>query len=181
MRAKNGKDFAFTLTIPKNSTTRLKMGPLIQEQFRRAGIRVALESLEPSTVGDKRAGGRFDAILDAFAMHSSQDGMRAAWATSGIGANGANYSSYSNPRFDALLDSALSADPASARERFSLAYAVINDDAPAIWLYEAKKIIGIHRRIQTTPMRPDAWWFGLADWSIPPSGRIPRDRLPPPR
>ena len=181
MRAKNGRDLAFTLTIPTNSTTRLKMGPLIQEQLRRMGIRVHLENLEGSTVGDKQARGAFDATLDAWAMPSSQDGMRAAWASSGIGKNGGNYGSYSNPRFDALLDSALWAAPANARERFTMAYAVINDDAPAIWLYEARKIIGIHSRIRTTPMRPDAWWFGLADWSIRPSERTLRDRLPPQR
>jgi ABC-type transport system substrate-binding protein len=114
-------------------------------------------------------------------MPSSQDGMRLAWGTSGIGSNGGNYGSYSNPRFDALLDSALWATPGEARAKFTAAYAVINDDAPAVWLYEPLKILGIHGRVQTTPMRPDAWWFGLADWSIRPSERILRDRLPQPR
>jgi len=181
MRAKNGRDLAFTLTIPTISMTRLRMGPLIQEQLRRAGIRVQLEQLEGSTVGDKEARGAFDASLDVWTMPSTLDGMRQAWATSGIGKNGGNYGSYSNPTFDALLDSALAADPASARERFTRAYAVINDDAPAVWLYEPRKIIGLHKRIQTTTTRPDAWWFSLADWSIRPSDRILRDRLPPRR
>jgi peptide/nickel transport system substrate-binding protein len=181
MRARNGRDLAFTLTIPTISMTRLRMGPLIQEQLRRAGIRVQLEQLEGSTVGDKEARGAFDASLDAWTMPSTLDGMRQAWATSGIGKNGGNHGSYSNPTFDALLDSALSADPASARDRFTRAYAVINEDAPAIWLYEARKIIGLHKRIRTTPTRPDAWWFSLADWSIRPSDRILRDRLPPRR
>ena len=178
MRAKNGKDLAFTLTIPRSSASRIRMGPLIQEQLRRMGISVALENLQVATVGEKESRGMFDASLDVWVMPSTLDGIRQAWATSGMGKNGGNYGSYSNPTFDALLDSALAADPASARERFTRAYAVINEDAPAIWLYEAKKIIGIHKRIQTTPTRPDAWWFSLADWSIPPSGRIPRDRLP---
>ena len=181
MRAKNGRDLTFTLTIPTISMTRLKMGPLIQEQLRRMGIGVQLEQLEGSTVGDREVRGRFDASLDAWTMPSSPDGMRQTWASSGIGKNGGNYGSYSNPRFDAQLDTALWADPAHARERFTMAFAVINDDAPAIWLYEPRKIIGIHRRIRTTPMRPDAWWFGLADWSIRPSERILRDRLPPRR
>jgi peptide/nickel transport system substrate-binding protein len=181
MRAKNGKDLAFTLTIPTNSASRIRMGALIQEQLRRMGIRVALENLEVSTVGDRESRGLFDASLDVWTMPSTLDGMRQAWATSGIGKNGGNYGSYTNPTFDALLDSALAADPASARERFTRAYAVINEDAPAIWLYEPRKIIGLHKRIQTAPTRPDAWWFSLADWSIPPSGRILRDRLPPTR
>jgi peptide/nickel transport system substrate-binding protein len=181
MRARNGRDLAFTLTIPTNSTSRMRMGPLIQEQLRRMGIRVALDNLEPSTAGERESRGAFDASLSVWTLPSNLDDMPRIWGTFGIGKNGGNYGSYSNPTFDALLDSALAADPASARERFTRAYAVINEDAPAVWLYEPRKIIGLHKRIQTTPTRPDAWWFSLADWSILPSGRIPRDRLPAPR
>ena len=132
------------------------------------GIRVQLEQLETNTEGDREARGAFDAALGGWSMPSSPDGMRDAWGSRGIGKNGVNYGSYSNPRFDALLDSALWADPTQAREKFTAALAVINEDAPAIWLYEPRKILGVHRRIRTTEMRPDAWWFDLADWYIPP-------------
>ena len=178
LRAKNGRDLAFTLIIPGGSLTRIRMGPLLQEQLRRMGIRVQLEQLETTTENEREAHGAFDAALSSWTMASSPDGMKDAWTTHGIGKNGVNYSSYSNPRFDALLDSALWADSATARGKFTKAFAVINDDAPAVWLYEPRKIIGIHRRIRTTEMRPDAWWFDLADWYIPPVERLLRDRIP---
>jgi peptide/nickel transport system substrate-binding protein len=178
VREKNGKQLAFSLIIPISSMNRMRLGPLIQEQLRRMGIRVQLEVLEAATEADREARGAFDASLSGWAMGSSPDGIKGAWTTSGIGKNGVNYGSYSNPTFDALLDTALSAGPAEARDRFTLAYAVINEDAPAVWLYESRKIIGIHRRFRTALMRPDAWWAGLADWSIPPAERILRDRLP---
>ena len=177
MRAKKNRDLAFTLVVPASSLNRIRMGPLIQEQLRRMGIRVHLEQLDGATQADREVRGAFDASLDAWIMGSSPDGTKGAWTSSGIGKNGVNYGSYANSTFDALLDSALWAGPAHARDRFTKAYAVINDDAPAIWLYEPRKIIGIHRRIRTSAMRPDAWWAGLADWSIPPSERILRDRL----
>jgi peptide/nickel transport system substrate-binding protein len=142
---------------------------------------VRLENLEGATVGDREARGDFDATLDGWTMPSSLDAIKGGWTTSAIGRNGLNYGSYSNPTFDALLDTALAASPADAREKFTRAYAVINEDAPAVWLYEPRKIIGIHRRFRTASMRPDAWWFSLADWSIPASERILRDRLPPRR
>jgi len=178
LRAKNGRDLAFTLIIPNGSLNRIRMGPLLQEQLRRMGISVQLEQLETSTEGDREAHGTFDAALSSWTMPSSPDGMRDAWTTHGIGKQGVNYGSYSNSRFDALLDSALAADSASARAKFTKALAVINDDAPAVWLYEPRKIIGIHRRIRTAEMRPDAWWFDLADWYIPRVERLLRDRIP---
>ena len=178
MRSKNGRELAFALLVPTASMNRIRMGVLLQGQLRRMGIRVDIEQLESSTVDAKRSSHAFDATLGAWAMGASPDGTREAWTTAGIGKNGVNYGSYSNSLFDAHLDSALRSEPAGAREKFTLAYVIINEDAPAVWLYEPKAIIGIHRRIRTTPMRPDAWWSGLADWSIPPSERLLRDRLP---
>jgi peptide/nickel transport system substrate-binding protein len=178
MRAKGGKELAFTLIIPTSSLTRLRMGPVLQEQLRAMGIRVNLEQLEAATEGAREASGAFDAALGNWVMPSNPDGMRDAWGTQGIGKNGVNYGSYSNPTFDVLLDSALRAEPTQAREKFTRALAVINEDAPAIWLYEPRKILGIHRRIRTAQMRPDEWWFDLADWYIPAAERLPRDRIP---
>jgi peptide/nickel transport system substrate-binding protein len=178
IRERNGRELYFNLIVPTSSMNRVRLGPLIQEQLHRMGIGVKLEMLESSTETDREARGAYDAALGAWVMGSSPNGTKGAWTTAGIGNNGVNYGSYSNPRFDALLDTALSSGPNQARDKFTAAYAVINDDAPAIWLYESRKIIGIHRRFRPTRMRADAWWAGLADWSIPPAERILRDRLP---
>ena len=86
-----------------------------------------------------------------------------------------NYGSYENPIFDAQLDSALLSDAQHAKERFTLAYGTINQDAPAVWLYEPRTAIGLHRRIRTGWTRPDAWWADLGDWHIPPAERLTRD------
>lgn len=177
-RAKNGKPLSFSIIIPTNSKNRMKMGALLQEQLRRMGIQVRLELLERNTENDRESKGAFDAALGVWTMGSSPDGIKGAWTSQGIGSHGVNYGSYSNPRFDALLDSALEADPSVGRERFTKAFAVINDDAPAIWLYEPRKIVGVNRRIRTTKMRPDAWWFDLAEWYIPSAEQLPRDRIP---
>jgi len=177
-RAKNGKPLSFSIIIPTHSRNRMKMGPLMQEQLRRMGVRVQLELLEKSTENDRESRGVFDAALGGWTMGSSPDGIKGAWTTQGIGSHGVNYGSYSNPVFDALLDSALKADPAVAREKFTRAFAVINDDAPAVWLYEPRKIVGVNKRIRTTKMRPDAWWFDLAEWYISSTEQLPRDRIP---
>jgi peptide/nickel transport system substrate-binding protein len=177
-RAKNGKPLSFSIIIPAGSRNRVRMGPLIQEQLRRMGIQVQLEVLEGSTETDRETKGAFDAALGGWTMQSSPDGIKGAWGTEGIGSHGVNYGSYSNPRFDALLDSALNADPSVAREKFTKAIAVINDDAPAVWLYEPRKIVAVNGRIRTTKMRPNAWWFDLAEWYIPSTEQLPRDRIP---
>lgn len=178
IRSREGRELSFTLIVPTTSLGRMRMAPLIQEQLRRVGARVQIEPLESSTELDREMRGTFDAALGSWVMPSSTDAIRAAWTTSGIGESGTNFGSYSDPQFDALLDSALWAPAVSERAAFTRAFRVINEDAPAIWLYEPRRILGIHRRIRTAAMRPDAWWFDLADWYVPAGERISRDRMP---
>jgi peptide/nickel transport system substrate-binding protein len=175
LRARGGRELSFTLLVPSISPSRIRMGVLLQEKLHQAGMRVTVERMESAAQAAKESKGDFDASLDSWTMPSSPDAIRDAWTSTGVGKNGVNYGYYINPRFDALLDSALVADPAQARARFTAAYSVINDDAPAIWLYEPHKIIGVNKRLKMGQARPDAWWFSLSDWTVSQSGRTSRD------
>lgn len=178
VRVRNGSRLAFSLLVPTSSLNRTRMAVLIQEQLSRVGIEVTTDRMDNAAMIARQQKGDFDASLDAWTMSSSPDGIRDAWSSSGVGKNGVNYGGYSNPAFDTLLDSALKADPGHARELFTAAFRVINEDAPAVWLYEARKIVGIHRRFETGETRADSWWFSLADWSVDPARRLLRDRIP---
>jgi peptide/nickel transport system substrate-binding protein len=177
MRSKNGRPLAFNLIVPTSSLNRLRMAVLLQAQLHRAGVAVKIEQMDASAFGGRLQAHTFDAALGAFHGGASPDGTRDVWTSAGLGDNGANYGSYANPVFDAQFDSALVASPEGARAAFTRAYTTINEDAPAVWLYEPKTVLGIDRRFRTAEMRPDAWWIDLADWYIPPSERVPRDRL----
>jgi peptide/nickel transport system substrate-binding protein len=150
---------------------------LLQEQLRSMGIRVNIEQMDNSAFMARQQARSFDAVLASWHLGASPDGTRLAWTSAGSGKEGVNYGSYKNPTFDAQLDSALLSGPEDATERFTLAYGTINQDAPAVWLYEPRTAIGVHRRIQTGWMRPDAWWADLGNWHILPSERLPRDGI----
>jgi peptide/nickel transport system substrate-binding protein len=177
VRKRNGRELAFTLLVPTSSLNRMRMAVPLQAQLGQMGIRVALETLGSTAMGSREQAGNFDATLGDWHLGASPDGTRAAWSSAGVGDAGVNYGSYQSPVFDAQLDSALRADSAHARDLFSRAYATINADAPAVWLYEPMTIMGLHRRIRTGWMRPDAWWIDLGDWYIPRRERLLRDRL----
>ena len=177
IRIKNGRELAFNLLVPTTSLNRIRMAVLIQAQLRSMGIRVDIDQMDNSSFIARQEAHSFETALGNWHMGASPDGTRQAWSSAGIGKDGVNYGSYRNPTFDAQLDSALVAEPEHARERFTVAYATINQDAPAVWLYEPRTVIGLHRRLRTGWMRPDAWWADLGDWHIPPAERLLRDRL----
>jgi len=175
VRMRNGRVLAFDLLVPTSSLTRVRMGVLLQSQLHDAGIQVNINQMDMRAFADRQTARRFDAELAGFHFGASPDGTRQTWTSAGVGKDGANYGSYENPLFDAQLDSALRADAASARAKFTTAFTTINEDAPAVWLYEPRTSIGVARRIRTGWMRADAWWADLGDWYIPPPERIPRD------
>jgi peptide/nickel transport system substrate-binding protein len=178
IRTRSGRPLTFSIIVPTNSISRMRMAVLIQEQLRRAGIGVTIEQMDGAAHSARLRAHSFDAALNVFRLGSSLDGTKQGWTSAGQGANGLNYGSYSNPVFDAQLDTALRSEQSQAKVAFTRAYATINGDVPAVWLYEPKTVIGVHARVRTPRMRPDAWWIGLADWYIPQSERILRDRLP---
>ena len=177
IRTKNGRELAFKLLVPTSSMNRIRLAVLLQAQLRSMGVRVDIEQMDNSAFVARQQARSFDAALANWHLGASPDGTREAWSSSGVGKDGLNFGSYQNPIFDAQLDSALLAGPEDARERFTLAYGTINQDAPAVWLYEPRPAMGIHRRIRTGWMRPDAWWADLGEWRIPASERLLRDRL----
>jgi peptide/nickel transport system substrate-binding protein len=178
IRTKKGVELAFNVLVPTSSKNRVRMAVLLQAQLRRMGVRMDMEQMDNSALMARQEARNFDAVLGGWHLGTSPDGARQTWSSAAATRDGVNYGSYKSATFDAQLDSAIRADSTHARERFTLAYATINQDAPAIWLYEPRTVIGLHRRFRTGRMRPDAWWFDLGNWHIPLQERLPRDQLP---
>ena len=173
-RWKNGKKLRFKALIPSSSSNRMKMGTLLQEQLRMIGVAFEPEQMEFGTFNSRFFGKDFDAALGSWHLGTSPASIRVLWTTDAA----QNFGSYSNPRFDAFVDSAIAAfDPVVKRTFYTRAYQTAIDDAPAIWLYEPKVVLGINNRIQARPYRPDAWWWSLGDWFIPLDKQIERDRI----
>ena len=158
---------SFRLLVPTSSAVRMKYATLLQAQYRRFGVGVTIEPLEVNAFVQRLSKGDFDAVLNAWHTDPSPAAVLQAWGAADTPPNGANFAGYASREFDALVDSASrSSDPARARAYYRRAYGVINGDAPAVWLYEARNVSGIARRVRVTAIRPDAWWSDLADWTV---------------
>ena len=179
-RERNGVPLEFTLAVPGSSKSRNTIAVLMQEQLKSAGVKMNIEGLDFTAFIDRETRRDFDAVFGGWRVEPSPGGIRQTWGTAGSRAgSGTNYGSYENAAFDALVDSGLTAPALESRRGFfTRAYQIIIDDAPAIWMAEPKRVMAIHRRIQTRGLRADAWWANLADWTIPASARIARDRAP---
>jgi len=178
VRVRNGRRLEFGILVPNSSAPRIAYAILLQEAFRRIGAVVKVEQTDFPTFVARQGTHTFDAEMAAYATDPSVSGFKQSWSTAGIGKDGPNFSSYSSPVVDAMLDSAtLSFDPARTRAYARRAFETIMDDAPGIWLYAPPTMAGMDKRIRTQKLRADGYWSGMADWWIPASQRSARDRI----
>jgi peptide/nickel transport system substrate-binding protein len=178
VRVKNGLRLEFSLSTPSSSATRKQYSVLLQDAFRKVGAAMKIDESDFASMRAREIARTFDAEMSLFNADPSVSGLRQTWSSAAAAKGGSNYTSYSNPITDALLDSAVTTfDPARTRAYARRAFETIIEDAPGIWLYELAARAGVHRRIRTTPMRADGYWSGMADWWIPASQRSARDKI----
>jgi len=179
VRERRGQPLKFSVLVPTVSANRMTMIVVIQESLRKLGVEVTVDAVDGNTFVGRLGARDFDVVFHGMHVEPSVSGLRASWTVaSARAANGLNFGNYENPRFDAHLDSALAArDLASARPHAKQAFETIVADAPAVWIYETRTATLMHKRIRPAHIVSTAWWAGLADWSIPPAERLPRDKV----
>ena len=174
VRDKQGRDLAFEIFVPISSPTRQRFAVLLQEQYRAVGVKASPVLLDINALQERIPEQRFDSYLGGIAANPGLVGMRQSWMSNGA----SNEVHYQSPAFDAFADSALAAfDAPQARRLWGRAFQQAINDAPALWLYEPKTPVVLHRRFLVPTLRADGWYSDLADWRVDPAQRLDRDRM----
>jgi peptide/nickel transport system substrate-binding protein len=177
VRSRGGRKLAFQVLVPSSSKYRVRMAALIQDQLQRVGIAATPSVVENSVTLSQIHGHDFDTFIGSWISDLSPNDPKQTWTT-GAQKDGINYFGYSDPKFDAAIDSGLlELDPEKAKAHFSHAYQIIAADVPGVWLYEPELVAAVSARIHTAPFRPDGWWIRVPQWYIPAGERTARDRV----
>ncbi len=170
-RHRAGRTLHFKLMVPASSATRQRVAVLLQSQLKAAGIQVDVDAVESQVFGARLAKGDFDVALNIWRTDPSPSTIRQVWATAHGNDVEANFGRYSNPAFDAAVDSAaVTFDPTARRALYRRAYQSIVDDAAAVWLFETRNFAAINARVTPVGMRADAWWAALPSWQLSEAG-----------
>ncbi len=169
VRAKGGHRLAFSVLVPGTSKPRQLIAPLIQAQWKQIGVALDITVLDPASLGPMLGKHTFDAFAGSFQVSPSPSGLRATWARLAPPGSGYNPGRYFNPTVAAQVDSGIAASRlADAKQHFHTALDAIISDAPAVWLYESPNLVALGTQVRTPPLRADAWWANLEQWSFAP-------------
>jgi len=177
VRDRNGVKLSFRLVVPTTSAVRRQYARLLQEQLRRVGVEVLIDEVDFSVLLQRVQTGQFDAMIQTWNTDPTpSSGIGQTWTQGGVGRS--NYLRYINPAFDQLVEQATASfDRAQARRTWRRAMELLNQDAPAVFLFAPENVAAIHRRIADVAIRPDSWWALVRTWRIPPDRMIDRDRV----
>jgi peptide/nickel transport system substrate-binding protein len=153
--AVNGVRFHITMKTSTNENTRL-MVAVMQQQLRGAGIALDIRSYEPATF-------QADVQHGAFQMYSLRwiggnedpDIFEYVFHSSKFPPNGANRGYYSNPRVDALIDTARrEVDPIARKPLYAEVQRILADDLPYINLWYLDNVLVHTRRVRNLKLNP---------------------------
>ena len=130
-----GFDVVFSM---QGASTYMKPAEVAQDQLRKIGIRVTFDKMERAAYLEDVAGKRnFLASLRMInATVRDADSVLTRRFHSSMLGGGNNYSGYSNPEVDSLIDRArVSTDPKTRLDLYRETYEILKEDVPLIPLY----------------------------------------------
>ena len=136
-----------------NTTIPLQLMQVVQSMASEAGIRISLVSKEFATLLSDQTAGDYTGSQIGWSGRVDPDGNIHQFMTTDAGLND---SKYSNPEVDALLNTARTSNDNEVRkESYNAARAILNDEAPIVYLYHETWIWALDSAISGFTPYPD--------------------------
>lgn len=165
-RHRGSTPLRFTLLVPSTGLAAQRVAVLMQDELRRLGVVMQIEIAENAALAARLSDHQFDAALIALDWDPNPLSARQLWGSKNGSEENSNFSGYHSDAFDAAMDSAASATDSIASLATSQAWRALIRDAPAIWLYDLRRVGAVRACVHPAGVRPDAWWASLSDWSV---------------
>lgn len=146
IRERGGKEFRFTALVD-GSSVGSKLAVLVQEQLRRVGVQMDVQTLESTVVRERLAAGDFKAAL-------TLSGSVPIWLQRDFGEE--SPFGYHNPRLLELIDRAAETLQPDAQDAiYREIAAILRADQPITYLHWWTITTAVHRRVEGLS---DPWW-----------------------
>ncbi len=168
MLRKDGRPFAFTILTNQGNEERKKAGEIIQQDLRKVGISIKLETLEwQALLNDFIDKHQFEAVILGWALSRDPD-LYDMWYSTKTKDGEFNFVSYANPEVDKLLiEGRQTFDMNRRKEIYHQIHAIISDDAPYVFLYVPDALPIINKRFKGVKKEPLGIWYNFKDWYVP--------------
>ena len=165
---KDGKPFSFTILTNQGNDERRKTGEIIQQDLKKIGIDVKLNTLEwQALLHDFIDKKKFEAIILGWSLTPDPDAYD-IWHSSKTKEGEFNFVSYKNPEIDRLLiEGRQTFDMAKRKAIYYRIHEILADDVPYTFLYVPDGLPILHKRFHGVKVEPAGIWYNYEDWYVP--------------
>jgi peptide/nickel transport system substrate-binding protein len=159
---KEGNTFKFTLKTNAGNQLRSDVAVIVQDQLRRIGIQVEIQTIERATLIQKLRQKQFDAYMGGWSTSFNIDPTPIFHSSS---VNLFNFISYANPRVDHLIEIGREEmDRSKAAKIWKEMQEVIYHDQPYTFLFWKDRIVAVNERFRNVTPIPLSALYGLKNW-----------------
>ena len=168
LRNQQGQPFDFVLITNQGNTSRQNAGIFIQYRLAQVGIKVDLRVIEWSAFIQEFVNkGRFDAVLLGWTL-PPDPGLHQIFHSNDGQAGKLNFTGYSNPELDALLERELETlDPQERRAIYHQAQEILAEDQPYAFLFVPMALLAIHSRFHGVEPAVAGISHNFINWHVP--------------
>ncbi len=160
--------FKLTLKTSPLSISK-KVGEVLQEQMRRIGIDLTLQSLENQKLTQDIIEGNFQLYYRIMVGgNQSTDIFKFAYHSKSMPPNGQNRMRYNNPKVDKLIDDALLAPQDKRKEFYAQIQKTLADELPQIYLWYPAAITVYRARVNGIVQDPSGDWSVVRNVKLTP-------------
>jgi ABC-type transport system substrate-binding protein len=141
---------------------------LIQNALKKAGVEMTIDTKEFNSMTDMLRKKQFEAVLGGWAAGLFVDPSTMWHSDTPEKKYPFNYTSYSNPDVDALIEQGLATpDPQAAAPIWKDLQAKIYEDQPYLFLWWRDEIVGIDNRFENVQIDVLSLLNNLHEWEVP--------------
>jgi peptide/nickel transport system substrate-binding protein len=136
-----------------NEADGVRLAQALQASVRDGGFELTIEPVEYSTLLDEQTRGDFELLALGWSGRIDPHGNIASFLTTGAGSN---YSGYSNPEVDGLIqDAARATDPAERARLYGQLVEIVQRDLPILYLYRIRNLTALSTGVAGVETFPD--------------------------
>ncbi len=166
---KDGLPLSFEFLYTSSSKMGQRIGAVLQQEMRKAGIDVRLANLEWGTLLDRVAEKRdFDCVTMGWAMNMDNDPNQLWHSSYADTPNSSNHIGFKNEEADRLISLIRDAD--TTHEERIVAYhdfhALLHEEQPYTFLLSRKEFLAAHKKIQGIDFFAPRPCYDIREWRI---------------
>ncbi len=163
--------FEFDFMFPSGSKTAEKIGVLLQEELKKAGVIVNLRNLEWAAFLQRLDNADFDAVTLAWSLSIEQDPYQ-LWHSSQIAEGGSNYVAFKNDELDSLIEQARTEfDPEKRNALYHRFNEIVHEEQPYTFLFCPPATAIVNKRFHNVIVH--TLGLDVRDWYVPAAMQKP--------